>query len=127
MVQQGSPARRVHAPVRWYLRITAALFIIMALGARRHSADNSGSIVRAAEYIRMSTDHQQYSTENQHDAIQACGPQLVMKIRGFSTVHQRRPDGFPPILGNSDTGNGVGAVPINLAAHEESLTCLPPC
>src|SRR5882724_7430190 len=25
---------------------------------------------RAAEYIRMSTEHQQYSTENQHAAIQ---------------------------------------------------------
>jgi DNA invertase Pin-like site-specific DNA recombinase len=36
----------------------------------RQSADNSGAIVQAAEYVRMSTDHQQYSTENQHDAIQ---------------------------------------------------------
>ncbi len=25
---------------------------------------------RAAEYVRMSTEHQQYSTENQHAAIQ---------------------------------------------------------
>ena len=36
----------------------------------RQAADNSGAIVQAAEYVRMSTDHQQYSTENQHDAIQ---------------------------------------------------------
>jgi DNA invertase Pin-like site-specific DNA recombinase len=27
------------------------------------------SIIRAAEYVRMSTEHQQYSTENQSDKI----------------------------------------------------------
>lgn len=27
--------------------------------------------VRAAQYVRMSTDHQRYSTENQADAIRA--------------------------------------------------------
>jgi len=30
---------------------------------------NQGLIVRAAQYVRMSTDHQRYSTENQSDAI----------------------------------------------------------
>jgi DNA invertase Pin-like site-specific DNA recombinase len=40
--------------------------------ARRqpHATDHAGATVQAAEYVRMSTDHQQYSTENQHDAIQ---------------------------------------------------------
>lgn len=42
----------------------------MALRAPRQCADYSGGVVRAAEYVRMSTDHQQYSTENQHAAIQ---------------------------------------------------------
>lgn len=28
-----------------------------------------GPLIRAAEYVRMSTDHQKYSTENQADAI----------------------------------------------------------
>jgi DNA invertase Pin-like site-specific DNA recombinase len=42
----------------------------MALRGGRHSADKSPGIVHAAEYVRMSTDHQQYSTENQHAAIQ---------------------------------------------------------
>ncbi|MBZ5727838.1 MAG: recombinase family protein [Acidobacteriia bacterium] len=42
----------------------------MALRAPRQSADHSGGVVPAAEYVRMSTDHQQYSTENQHAAIQ---------------------------------------------------------
>ena len=27
--------------------------------------------IRAAEYVRMSTEHQRYSTENQSDAIRA--------------------------------------------------------
>ena len=30
-------------------------------------------LVRAAQYVRMSTDHQRYSTENQSDAIAAYG------------------------------------------------------
>jgi DNA invertase Pin-like site-specific DNA recombinase len=38
------------------------------------SADRSGGVsgnsVRAAQYVRMSTDHQKYSTENQSDAMQ---------------------------------------------------------
>src|SRR5688572_9617423 len=29
----------------------------------------TGELVRAAQYIRMSTEHQQYSTENQGDVI----------------------------------------------------------
>jgi DNA invertase Pin-like site-specific DNA recombinase len=35
----------------------------------RPATGNSSERVRAAEYVRMSTDHQQYSTENQHAAI----------------------------------------------------------
>jgi DNA invertase Pin-like site-specific DNA recombinase len=35
----------------------------------RPGEDGTGSTVRAAQYLRMSTEHQQYSTENQADAI----------------------------------------------------------
>jgi DNA invertase Pin-like site-specific DNA recombinase len=70
MARRGPPAHRDHAPVRWLPEVVAALFIAMASRGRRHSADHSGAIIQAAEYVRMSTDHQQYSTENQHDAIQ---------------------------------------------------------
>ncbi len=35
---------------------------------------------RAAEYVRMSTDHQRYSTENQADAIQAYAERRNLKI-----------------------------------------------
>jgi DNA invertase Pin-like site-specific DNA recombinase len=37
--------------------------------------------VRAAEYVRMSTDHQKYSTANQSDAIRA-----YAGIRDFTIV-----------------------------------------
>lgn len=37
--------------------------------------------IRAARYVRMSTDHQKYSTENQGDAVQA-----YAKRRGFEVV-----------------------------------------
>jgi DNA invertase Pin-like site-specific DNA recombinase len=36
----------------------------------QHRSKTSGTIVRAAQYVRMSTDHQKYSTENQSEAIQ---------------------------------------------------------
>src|SRR6478672_8066005 len=32
-------------------------------------AASTEGLLRAAEYVRMSTEHQQYSTENQRDAI----------------------------------------------------------
>src|SRR6476646_10511777 len=40
-----------------------------ALGAGRNG-ENSGKPVRAAQYVRMSTEHQKYSTENQSEAMQ---------------------------------------------------------
>jgi Resolvase, N terminal domain len=70
MARQGLPARHDYAPTRRLPELMLAIFIAMALRERRHSADNLGGVVQAAEYVRMSTDHQQYSTENQHAAIQ---------------------------------------------------------
>ena len=34
------------------------------------SGEISGKSVRAAQYVRMSTEHQKYSTENQAEAMQ---------------------------------------------------------
>src|SRR6202163_4323796 len=39
------------------------------LGTDRN-AEASGKSVRAAQYVRMSTEHQKYSTENQAEAMQ---------------------------------------------------------
>ena len=70
MARQEPPARDNHEPVYRLPRIAAAIIIYMALRERRDPAHKSGSAIRAAEYVRMSTDHQQYSTENQHAAIE---------------------------------------------------------
>lgn len=45
---------------------------------RVHAADQGGS--RAAEYVRMSTEHQKYSTENQAEAIRQYAARRNMKI-----------------------------------------------
>jgi len=39
----------------------------MAPDSRGDVAGRQAPMVRAAEYVRMSTEHQQYSTENQRD------------------------------------------------------------
>src|SRR5579872_528607 len=39
-----------------------------------------GPRIRAAEYVRMSTEHQKYSTENQSDAIRRYAEQRGMEI-----------------------------------------------
>src|SRR5689334_873157 len=70
MARQGLPAHHDRASLPRFRAVAAAILFTMASRERRQSADSTGSIVRAAEYVRMSTDHQQYSTENQRDAIQ---------------------------------------------------------
>lgn len=70
MARQEPPVHRDHARARQLLSVATSVLICMALRAPRQSADHSGGVVPAAEYVRMSTDHQQYSTENQHAAIQ---------------------------------------------------------
>ncbi len=41
---------------------------------------NKPAIVRAVEYVRMSTEHQQYSTENQADKIREYARQRGIEI-----------------------------------------------
>jgi len=43
-------------------------------------ADGLGLPIRAAQYVRMSTDHQRYSTENQQAAIAKYASQRGMDI-----------------------------------------------
>ncbi|MEJ5279526.1 recombinase family protein [Pseudomonas sp. MYb541] len=47
---------------------------------RTNSTDRSDSLIPAAEYVRMSTDHQRYSTENQSAAIHAYAMSHGMEI-----------------------------------------------
>lgn len=44
--------------------------------------------IRAAEYVRASTDHQEYSTENQTDVIRA-----YAELRGMTVVRTYADDG----------------------------------
>ncbi len=46
----------------------------------RNSASGAAPGLRAAEYVRMSTDHQKYSTENQADAIRQYASQRGIEI-----------------------------------------------
>lgn len=47
---------------------------------RKKSEDSPDSLIPAAEYVRMSTDHQRYSTENQSAAIHAYAMSHGMEI-----------------------------------------------
>lgn len=44
------------------------------------SPDDTASLRRAAEYVRMSTEHQKYSSENLSDAIRAYAASHGMEI-----------------------------------------------
>ena len=44
------------------------------------SEEDMRPVIRAAEYVRMSTEHQKYSTENQGEAIRAYATTHGMKI-----------------------------------------------
>jgi DNA invertase Pin-like site-specific DNA recombinase len=63
-----------------------------------------GNPARAAEYVRMSTDHQRYSTENQSDAIQryaqARGIEIVRTYadHGKSGLSMRGRDGLQSMI-----------------------------
>ncbi len=49
------------------------------------------SLFRAAEYVRMSTEHQQYSTENQADKIREYAAHRGIEIIKTYTAHPDRP------------------------------------
>ncbi|MDE4916313.1 DNA invertase Pin-like site-specific DNA recombinase [Cupriavidus metallidurans] len=55
---------------------------------QRTGAAPLGAEVRAAEYVRMSTEHQQYSTENQRDKIR----EYALR-RGYRIVHTYADEG----------------------------------
>ncbi len=46
----------------------------------QHDPTSSRKIVRAAQYVRMSTEHQQYSTENQAEVIARYAAEHGMEI-----------------------------------------------
>jgi DNA invertase Pin-like site-specific DNA recombinase len=70
-----------------------------------------GALVRAAQYVRMSTDHQQYSTANQSDAIRAYAAKRGMAIvrtyadEGKSGLSIERRDALKQLIDAVQTGN----------------------
>lgn len=81
----------------------------MRVRERRDAADGTEKI-RVAEYVRMSTDHQQYSTENQRDAIQrfaeARGMQIVRSFvdAGKSGVGIQGRDALQDLIRTVESG-----------------------
>ena len=43
--------------------------VVKAMQEQDNNGQTQASLFRAAQYVRMSTEHQQYSTENQADKI----------------------------------------------------------
>ena len=78
-------------------------------------AGRSGEIsalpVRAAQYVRMSTDHQKYSTENQSEALQRYAAQRGMQIvctyadEGKSGLSLDGRDALKRLIDDVQTGN----------------------
>src|ERR1035438_9548086 len=58
MAWQEPPVHRDYTPARLVLVVAITVVIVMAL---REHRDSVGGLVRAAEDVRMSTEHQQYS------------------------------------------------------------------
>jgi DNA invertase Pin-like site-specific DNA recombinase len=52
----------------------------MPMKSSSHKPVDPAGSFRAAQYVRMSTDHQRYSTENQADAIAAYAAQRNLEI-----------------------------------------------
>ena len=105
----------------------------MNTGRRKHPvpAALSGP-VRAVEYVRMSTEHQQYSTENQHAAIQRYADEHgLLIVRTFTDagksgvgIHGR--DALKELLGIVNSGAvDFATVPPKLPFSISCLTRSP--
>lgn len=75
------------------------------------SLEKESAAVRAAEYVRMSTEHQKYSTENQSDAIREYAERHGMEIvrtysdAGKSGLRIEGREGLKRLLGDVEAGN----------------------
>lgn len=73
--------------------------------------ENMGTIKKAAMYVRMSTDHQKYSTENQADAIRAYAQQRNIEIiahyadEGKSGLKLKGRDSLNRLISDVQNGN----------------------
>ena len=76
-----------------------------------HAASLPPHLTRAAEYVRMSTEHQQYSTENQEDAIRQYAARRGIEIvrtyadEGKSGLRLDGRDALKQLLADVQSGN----------------------
>jgi len=84
---------------------------------REITDDTETRKVRAAEYVRMSTEHQNYSTENQSDAIRSYAEQHGMEIvktysdAGKSGLRIEGRDALTQLLADVESGDaGFNAI-----------------
>src|SRR3954464_8141333 len=77
---------------------------------RRTITSASSKAKRAAQYVRMSTEHQRYSTENQADAIRKYAEQKGLEIvrtyadEGKSGLRLDGRDGIKALIRDVQTG-----------------------
>ena len=75
-----------------------------------NAGDTEPKKIRAAEYVRMSTEHQKYSTENQADAIRSYAEQHQMEIvrtysdAGKSGLNIEGRDGLKQLIDDVERG-----------------------
>src|SRR5690348_8900683 len=82
------------------------------MGSRRGTSGSTavGDPVKVAQYVRMSTDHQRYSTENQRDAIRKYADSHGMAIvrtysdEGKSGLSLEGRDGLKQLIGDVQSG-----------------------
>jgi len=82
------------------------------MGSRRGTSGSTapGDPVKVAQYVRMSTDHQRYSTENQRDAIKKYADSHGMVIvrtyadEGKSGLSLEGRDGLKQLIGDVQSG-----------------------
>lgn len=92
-------------------RLEEAGVLPRGFAALERSLDRSPLRHRAAEYVRMSTEHQQYSTANQHDVIVAYAGEHSLEIvraysdDGRSGLTLRGRDGLRAMLADVIGGN----------------------
>jgi DNA invertase Pin-like site-specific DNA recombinase len=93
--------------------LTVAVDTEMSVVPREFGADSDRSInepTRAAQYVRMSTEHQRYSTENQAEAIQKYAARRSIKIvrsygdEGKSGLRLDGRDGLKRLIADVEEG-----------------------
>ena len=83
---------------------------LMQTGERREKTSGSPCGLRAVEYVRMSTEHQQYSTENQADKIREYAARRGIDIvrtyvdAGKSGLRMDGRDGLQQLIKDVESG-----------------------